>query len=158
MGTDPYNPGTSLGTFRVVGTLKSTSCAESPNPWEFDVKLSRDASTLYWLSGGVPASGTIDASSHAILSSIDTRTVRAADPKTKTPACIMARTDTLEATLSKDPISSFIGNLTYRFDVPEDADCSDQLVSSGGGFQALPCEVTYQIAGEKTGDAGAQPL
>lgn len=154
-GKDPYNPGTPLGTFRVLGTIVSNSCAEAPNPWEFEVKLSRDDTKLYWLSGGLPAEGAIDSSSHAVLTSEDTRTLRAEDPKTKAPACILMRKDTLDTVLSKPPVSTFIGNLTYRFEVADGADCSDQLVASGGGFEALPCQVTYRIAGQIQGDGGA---
>lgn len=155
-GKDPYNPGTSLGTFRVMGTIVSNSCAEAPNPWEFDVKLSRDDKKLYWLSGGLPAEGVIDSSSHAVLSSEDTRTVREADPKTKTAACVLLRKDTLDTVLSNAPVSSFIGNLTYRFEVVDGSDCADQLVTAGGGFDALPCQVTYRIAGQIQGDGGTE--
>src|SRR5215472_19044405 len=54
-GKDPLNPGTPIGTFRVDGKLVSNACgaAESaPDPWEFDVKLSRDHGTVYLVQGG----------------------------------------------------------------------------------------------------------
>jgi hypothetical protein len=69
-GTDPYNPGTALGTFHVVGKLTANTCGASgtaPDPWEFDIKLSRDHGTLYWIQGDAPVQGTLDAHAHTTM-------------------------------------------------------------------------------------------
>jgi hypothetical protein len=150
-GKDPYNPGTPIGTFHVTGTLAKNECTSAPlpSPWDFDVKLSRDGTTLYWIQGGLPVQGHLDATSHTTMSSSDSRELRAADPQHNIPTCTVRRDDTLDATLGPDPVASFTGALGYTFTPTDDSDCSDQLESSGGGFTVFPCGVSYAITGTK---------
>ena len=61
-GKDPYNPGTPLGTFHVTANLTQSSCGPVPDPWEFDVRLSHEGTTLFWVQGGAPISGIVDRS------------------------------------------------------------------------------------------------
>jgi len=53
--SDPHHPGAALGTFRVSAAQTMTTCGEgalgSTSSWEFDVKLSRGETTLFWDSG-----------------------------------------------------------------------------------------------------------
>ncbi|HEX3852604.1 MAG TPA: hypothetical protein VHW01_16665, partial [Polyangiaceae bacterium] len=54
-GQDAHEPGDRLGTYHVSGALMNDSCqaavlGDTPN-WAFDVKLSRQDDTLYWLNG-----------------------------------------------------------------------------------------------------------
>jgi hypothetical protein len=155
-GKDPYSPGTKLGTFHVTAKLTQTTCGATPDPWEFDVRLNHDGSTLYWIQGGAPVEGRVDTAAKAQLKSETTHSVRAADPRTKMAACSIARADILDVVLSSadtkpttDPgtTASFAGGLVYSFTPTEGSDCVDQLTSTGGGFDALPCEVRYDIAG-----------
>jgi hypothetical protein len=150
-GKDPFNPGTAIGTFHVKGTLAKNACSSAPmpNPWEFDVKLSRDGSTLYWVQGSMPVSGRLDASQHTTMTSSDSRELRPADPKRNLASCTLRRDDKLDATLGPEPISTFSGALGYAFTPTDESDCADQLESAGGGFAALPCEVSYAISGAK---------
>ena len=161
-GKDPYRPGESLGVFRVTGSLVKTTCGSTPNPWAFDVKLRHDRSTLYWVQGDAPVSAIADPTAHAVLKSGAVNTVRPANEKTKTAACTLARTDVVDLMLA--PVAapgtndlggttSFKGTLTYRFAPTEGSSCDDQLVDSGGGYAALPCEVHYELSGTRTGDA-----
>ena len=153
-GKDPYAPGDPVGVFHVSGKLVSATCGETPNPWEFDVRLRHDRSTLYWVQGGAPIQGPIDPSAKAVLTSSSQHTVRDADPKTKTPACVVARTDTLEVSLTTAGAKSsdiattdgFTGTLVYRFE-PDSGDCAEEV---GKTFKALPCEVSYEVSGAKT--------
>jgi hypothetical protein len=160
-GKDPYRPGTPLGTFHVDGKLLATSCgaASAPDPWSFDVKLAREGTTLYWLQGGLPVAGPLDANAHVVLASSDTQTVHAAAPRAgATPAiplCAVTRADGLDATLAPDPATAsgvvgFHGTLTYTFSATADSDCSDQLESAGGPFARLPCSVGYALAGVRS--------
>lgn len=155
-GKDPYNPGTKLGTFHVSATLTSTSCGATPNPWEFDVRLNHDGSTLYWIQGGAPVGATVDDAARTQLKSEMIQEVRAADAKAKRDACSIARTDALALTLADagakpatDPsqTASFAGTLIYTFAPTTGSDCSDQVTSVGGDFDALPCEVRYDLTG-----------
>jgi hypothetical protein len=154
-GKDPYAPGASVGVFHVAGRLVSSTCGATPNPWEFDVRLRHDASTLYWVQGGAPIQGHVDPQAHAVLTTRDLHTVREADAKTKTPACVVSRTDTLDVVLTAGGAApadlattdAFKGSLAYRFAPEGDADCGDQV---GSTFASLPCDVVYEIAGNKT--------
>ena len=157
-GKDPYRPGTPLGTFHVDGALLATSCgAESaPDPWSFDVKLARAGSTLYWIQGGLPVAGALDANAHTVLASSDTQTVHAAQPRAgaapAVPLCALTRADGLDATLDGDPTTAagvvgFHGTLTYTISATANSDCSDQLASAGGPFTRLPCSVGYALTG-----------
>jgi hypothetical protein len=157
-GKDPYAPGEPLGTFKVTGTLVSSTCGATPNPWLFDVKLRHQATTtLYWVQGDAPISGMIDPLARSIMKASDTRTVREADAKKKLAACNMVREDTVDLVLSPvvtpvtdvKPATTFKGTLKYRFSVTEGSQCEDQLTESGGDFATLPCEVSYELGAQK---------
>jgi len=148
-GKDPLNPGTPIGTFRVDGKLVSNACgaAESaPDPWEFDVKLSRDHGTVYWVQGGPPAAGELDPQNHTIMHTSVENTIHEADPKSGLGFCAIERDDTLDVTFNQ-PITSFAGVLTYAFRPTDGSDCSDQTTAGGGSFAALPCSVVYTLSG-----------
>jgi hypothetical protein len=157
-GKDPYNPGEPIGAFHVTAKLAQTSCGPTPDPWEFDVHLRHDATTLYWVQGGLPVSGKIDAS-HATLSASVSTTLRDANAKTKLPACVVTRADTVEVSLEQgdgpasDPSTAdaFTGSIAYKFQPSADSDCSDQLTETGGDFAALPCDVSYTLVAKRTG-------
>ena len=159
-GKDPYRPGTAIGTFHVEAKRAANSCGSSavpPDPWKFDVRLSRDQRTLYWVQGGLPVSGTLDEGKpdapKATMKSSDTRTVRAANAKLGLAACALTRDDTLEATLARGAgaeadFEAFTGTLTYRFVPTADSDCSDAVVGEGGdGFAELPCDIRFDLTG-----------
>lgn len=156
-GKDPYSPGTKLGTFHVTAKLTQTSCGPTPDPWEFDIRLNSDGSTLYWIqTDAPPVQGRVDTTARTQLEAELVQEVRAADPKTKMVACSIARTDVLALTLAdadaqptSDPslLQSFAGSLVYTFAPTAGSDCSDQVTASGGDFDALPCEVHYDLSG-----------
>lgn len=155
-GKDPYSPGTKLGVFHVDAKLTLTSCGAVPDPWAFDVRLNHDRTTLYWVQGGAPIQGRVDSTARAELETEMVQEVRPADAKARRSACSVSRTDVLAVTLidadakpTTDPalMKSFSGALVYTFKPTEGSDCSDQLTASGGDFDALPCEVHYDLAG-----------
>jgi hypothetical protein len=141
-------PGTQLGTFKVVAKSKSNTCGlGAPDPWTFDVQLSRNGSTLYWswMDGSPLVSGAIDGQSHASLTNTQTGNLDGTDAGLG--PCTMQRSDDLEVDLPSASGGSFTGTLGYSFSVPAGADCSDQLTGSGGQFEALPCAVSYTMTG-----------
>lgn len=160
-GKDPYRPGESIGVFHVTGKLVSTTCGQTPNPWEFDVRLRHERNTLYWVQGDAPISGQVDPTARAVLKSSAVQTMRAADPRSQMAACAMARADVLSLVLAPvvapatdlQPVTSFKGTLTYHFDATVGSECEDQLVASGGDFTTLPCDVHYDLDGLRSGDA-----
>jgi hypothetical protein len=155
-GKDPYNPGQSLGTFAVEAKLASATCGASqtpPDPWRFDVRLSQEGPTLYWIQGGAPVHGILDANHHTAMISSDSRTLREATKSPLRAACVVRREDALDATLEATSVASkttldvtsFHGSLSYRF-VPEDgSDCEDVVES--GAFDALPCAIAFDLSG-----------
>lgn len=156
-GTDRLAPGAPIGTFHVTSKLVSTSCGPVPDPWEFDVRLRFKDETLYWVQGDAPISGVV-ASSRVEMKTKDVMSVRAADPRTQTAGCTMQRDDVVTMALTNSdqkPASAiadtaaFLGTLRYRFAPTAESDCLDQLSHSGGDYEALPCEVAYEIAGAK---------
>lgn len=154
-GTDPYSPGTPVGTFNVSAKLTSLSCGGSaPDPWTFDVKVNHDARTVYWIQGGIPISATVATDGHATFAAQTVTDVRAATAKV--PGCAITRTDSLGVYLvdgsakpTADPaeLQTFEGTLSYSFTATEGSDCSDQLAAAGGTWEALPCTATYTVKG-----------
>jgi hypothetical protein len=152
-GKDMHNPGTPIGKFHVEGKLTANSCGDSLGAqadWQFDVKLSQDPGVLYWVQGGIPVQGTLDASSHAKMQSQSSQVVHAADAGT--PFCAIERGDTLDVTLAQDK-ASFSATVSYTFNVGDGSVCDDQMASSGGPYATLPCTVTYSLTGTKSAAA-----
>lgn len=160
MGTDKTKPGESIGVFHVTAALKSSSCGATPNPWEFDVRLRHELSTLYWVQGDQPISAPVDAASHATLRATTTQTVREATKTTA--ACAMQRDDVVDVilagittspTVDLAPASAFLGTMTYHFAAVSGSSCDDQLTAVGGDFDALPCDIAYELKATRSGDA-----
>ncbi len=156
-GKNPYEPGTKLGTFHVSAALKSSTCGPTVNPWEFDVRLNHEGTTLYWIQGGAPIGADVDTSARTVLKAEVVQEVRAAAAKRE--PCSIARSDVLALQLASadaqpaaDPaqLASFAGTLIYTFAPTAGSDCADQVQSSGGDFAALPCEVHYDLTGMLT--------
>jgi len=159
-GKDPYKPGEAVGTFHVTSKLTKTSCGTVPDPWEFDVRLRHEGTTLYWVQGGAPIQGPVDTQLRAQLKSETTQVLRQADPRLKTPSCAVTRLDTLDVTLTPSGsiagAQKFTGTLAYRFQPTSESDCGDQLLTTGGDYEALPCDVAYTVEGVLTVAGEAQ--
>jgi hypothetical protein len=155
-GKDPTNPGVAIGTFHVTANLTSSTCGAPPNPWEFDIRLNRDGSTLYWIQNGLPVAGEVDRSAHTTMDASGTTELRAANEAKKLAACEVMRKDALDVLLSNedaepavDPadVRKFVGTLRYDFAPTDGSQCTDQLTASGGDYDALPCSVAYRVVG-----------
>ena len=152
-GKDRYNPGSPLGTFRVSAATTGNTCGDDnapPSPWLFDVRLSRERSTLYWIQGGAPVSGPIDDNGHARLTDFDQKTLHEADARRGVGFCAVSRVDTFDATLENGAdagVDAFTGTLVYRFAATEGSDCAD--VVEAGTFGALPCEIHFDLTGKR---------
>jgi hypothetical protein len=156
-GKDPYNPGAQLGTFHVSAKLLGTTCGQTPNPWEFDVRLNNDGQTLYWIQGGAPISADVNVqTARAALVTESVHDLRKADARAKLAACVVSRKDKLDVMLvgedakpSPDPslAKGFVGSLSYVFAPTDGSDCQDQLLATRGDFEQLPCTVEYELTG-----------
>jgi hypothetical protein len=143
-------PGTTLGTYTVRGALESDTCGAAPNPWTFDVMLSRSGTTLYWswLDASPILSGPITGEGDAALTGYQLHNVDSTEAGMG--PCDLQRDDDLEVALgTSSPPASFDGTITYAFSVQEGASCSDQLTTSGGMYERLPCTVSYTIAAKR---------
>jgi hypothetical protein len=159
MGKDPTNPGVEVGTFHVKANLTSSTCGAPPNPWEFDVRINRDGSTLYWIQGQLPISGQVDRMARTKLDTSVTSELRPANAAKKLAACEVTRKDSLDVLLATedakpaiDPedVHSFEGQLRYDFAPTDGSQCDDQVKASGGDYDALPCTVQYNVSGTLT--------
>jgi hypothetical protein len=148
-------PGTALGTYNVTGTLGTNTCGSSlnaPNPWSFTAQASEDGTTFYWEpSTGTELSSTMASSTSVSITSVETANVDTTEAGVEGP-CDMTSTTAISLTLSADsPPSSLKGTITYTFAAATGAssttDCTDQLASSGGLYETLPCTTTYTITG-----------
>jgi hypothetical protein len=131
----------------VTGKSVTNTCGlGAPDPWTFDVQLSREGSTLYWswMDGSPLASGALSSSDQATIT--DTTTGNVDGTEASLGPCTMQRGTSLAITLGD---GSFTATMDYSFAVTTGADCDDQLASSGGQYEALPCTVTYDLTGSK---------
>jgi hypothetical protein len=148
--SDTALPGRFAGTYKVVGTIVTNSCGlDAPNPWTFDVQLSQNGALLYWssLDGTAPLSAPLVGAA-ATLTASQTQNVDSSQDGGFGP-CSMQRTDQIPITLAAGwPPPSFSGEIVYAFAASPGADCTDQLTSAGGLYDALPCGITYSISAE----------
>lgn len=154
LGKDAKTPGDPLGTYHVTGKLQSSTCGPgalgSSDVWEFDVKLSRDGTDLYWLTGKDVIPGRVAAD--GVTFAFDARVVvpveQAGRGKT---GCTIVRHDTASGELAstgKD-VTSFDGLMRFGYTADAASDCSDVL-GVEGGLAMLPCEMSYNLAATRT--------
>jgi hypothetical protein len=145
-----HQPGTSLGTYGVTGTLTTQTCGSSMqsqiiDPWAFDVRLSRSGHTIYWLQAAAPAiSGVVDAAGNVSFTTSEVFPLSEADGG---PYCAVIRSDTFHAALgtAADP-SSFTGSIAYHYELDQGSDCGGLLA---GQFDSIPCDVGYDLAAKR---------
>jgi hypothetical protein len=150
---DPHQPGEALGFFSVTGQLGDDTCgAESlsaPATWSFQVKLSREGSTLYWLNGREAIVGDIDSSGRFEFEThLD---LPLAETHGAAKGCTVVRRDAASGTLAGS-LESFKGQLSYAYEATSDSDCSEFATGTSGTPQALPCRMSYALAGARLSD------
>jgi hypothetical protein len=150
--SDSPLPGSLLGTYRVQTTAQTNTCGpgqSAPSPWIFDVQLSEQGTTLYWswMDGSPFLSNTLDAQRQTSLTATETGNVDGTADGGLGP-CTMVRNDSVQLTLDAGtPPSAFQGTIGYVFSVYSGSNCTDQLASSGGTYDVLPCSMSFTIAG-----------
>lgn len=145
---NPHEPGDALGSFAVTGKLGDDSCgAESlnaPLTWNFQVKLSRQGSTLYWLNGREAIVGDIDKSGRfSFETHLD---LPLAEKRGAAKGCTIVRRDTASGTLSSSG-EVLSGKLKYAYDATSDSECAEFVTGTSGAPLALPCSMTYALNG-----------
>lgn len=145
-------PGTMYGRYKVTGEAKVNSCGRglgAPDPWVFDAELSQEGATIYWswLDGSSPLSGLLVSSATGARATITTNLAANVDPGDASLApCTLARADDIELTLpAGSSPATFSGTITYAFAPQTGSTCTDQLTTSGGTYDTLPCTVSYAV-------------
>jgi len=154
-GQDAHEPGDRLGTFHVTGTLTTDTC-QAPallgetSQWAFDVKLSRDQSTLYWLNGeeAIPGAIAADGTGFSFESGVEVPLEAAQGAR---PGCTIVRSDNASGTLSSSTsdVSAFSVNMSFGYAVESGSQCS-AYVGVQGGFASMPCRVGYAMNAQRT--------
>ncbi len=144
-------PGTQLGTFEVTAQAQTNSCGlGAPNPWDFDVQLSQDGSTLYWnwMDGSAYLSGPVANQAVTLTASEQGNVDGTADGGLG--PCTMQRYDTITVTLGTGTSPTvFSGTISYAISAAEGADCTDQLTANGGQYTEIPCSMEYTMTAAK---------
>jgi hypothetical protein len=148
--SDTPLPGRLLGTYKVVGQVQSNSCGlDAPDPWTFDVQLSEDGSLLYWswLDGTAPLSAELDPSQSSATLTANRQVNVDGTADGGFGPCTMQRSDRIPIVLASGwPPPSFNATIAYAFSASPGANCADQLTSSGGLYDTLPCGITYTVS------------
>jgi len=151
---DAHEPGDRLGTFHATGTLASDTCQAGllgvTSNWAFDVKLSRQGDTIYWLNGqeAIPGSIAKDGVSFNFTSGVEV-TLQAA--RGAQPGCVIARSDAAHGVLSSSStdVPSFKVEMSFAYAAEPGSQCAG-WVGVQGGFASLPCGVRYALTAERT--------
>ncbi len=159
-GQDAHEPGDRLGTYHATGALTTDSCKApllgvTPE-WQFDVKLSRDGDTLYWLNGqeAIPGSIARDGKTFDFQSGVQ---VTLAAARSDQLGCVIDRSDVASGKLSSSTadVPSFSIDMSFGYAAENGSECAG-LVGVEGGFEALPCQVRYMLTGERTASPAEQ--
>ncbi|MET0795487.1 MAG: hypothetical protein ABW061_28470 [Polyangiaceae bacterium] len=151
---DAHEPGDRLGTFHASGKLVSDTCQANvlgvSNDWAFDVKLSREANTLYWLNGeeAIPGTIAVNGTTFGFQSGVEV-TLEAA--RGVQPGCIILRSDNASGELSSKTsnVKSFSVDMSFSYSVKSGTECAG-YVGVQDGFAGLPCKVSYSLTAQRT--------
>jgi hypothetical protein len=153
-GQDAHEPGAALGTYHLTGTLVSDTCKAAvlgvTSDWQFDVKLSREGDTLYWLNGQEAIPGTIasDGKTFDFESgvAVTLQTAQGAEL-----GCVVDRSDAANGKLSSSStdVSKFSVHMSFAYSQESGTQCAG-FVGVEGGFAGLPCAVSYALSAERT--------
>ncbi|MGC4088375.1 MAG: hypothetical protein QM756_10830 [Polyangiaceae bacterium] len=158
---DPENdgkiPGDLLGTYSVSGKLIADSCGAellgAPDPWLFQMKLSRFERDLYWLNGREAIVGDIEANGSTFH--FKTRLDVPLTPAAKgAAACVVSRYDQADGELGVDgdEVTSVAATLSFKYDAKAGSECIE-IIGIPGGVAQLPCTLSYRLAGARLAEA-----
>jgi hypothetical protein len=155
---DAKTPGEPIGRFAMSGALQRDEC-QAPvlgvvDPWNFELRLSRLVSDLYWLNGREAISGELSSNERSFT--FDTRVdIVLSRPRGSRPGCTVTRRDTADGSLrpNANTATEIEAELSFAYDVRDGSDCSD-IVGVSGGFARLPCRVAFELTGDRIADPG----
>ena len=147
---NPHQPGHALGSYAVTGKLRDDSCGAdslgAPETWTFDVKLSREGDTLYWLNGREAIVGDIDRSGNfSFETHLD---VPLSAQRGAAKGCTLVRRDSASGQIT-DSDATLSGKLSYAYSASADSECSAFAIGTDGLPLALPCTLRYALDGDR---------
>jgi hypothetical protein len=147
-------PGKLLGTFAVTGKLGADDCGaellNAPDPWRFEVRLSRFENDLYWLNGREAIVGELGAKAKTF--EFGTRVdVPVSSAKRGAPGCTVSRYDYADGSLAwdGDDLLGLSGRMRFEYRTKTDTECLE-IIGVPGGFNNLPCELSYAIEAKRS--------
>ena len=144
-------PGDLLGTYAIEGKIRGDSCGAdslgAPDPWRFEIKLSRKDRDLYWLNGREAIVG--DLAADGVSFSFDTRVDVPIGGDAKSSSCVVSRRDRAQGDLaeSDDQVLGLTGVLNFDYSSKSQLGCLE-IIGVPGSVEALPCSLSYAIVGE----------
>lgn len=134
-------------SFTIEASLEDNTCGagavEASETVETAVRLTISGDTLVWRGddGGTPLSGLVEDGEFSIA---ETDTFTLIEGTEHAAGCIVQRLTRYEGTIEESAgrITDVSGSILFRYAEAVDHDC-DALVGAEGGFENLPCEVTY---------------
>ena len=152
---DAKTPGELLGTYALSGRIARDTCGAellgAPDPWSFQVKLSRFQRDLYWLNGREAIVGDIaaDGSAFQFSTRVDVNITPAGAGKV---GCVVSRFDTADGVLALhgDEVTAVKTKLTFEYKPKANSECLE-IIGVPGGLQQLPCTLSYNLSGGLAG-------
>lgn len=159
--------GESIGQFRVTGTLEQNTCADghpAPTTLTFYVELRSEpgSSYGYWKLPDAPlVSGVLEGDGDFRFTNSQQVTGVQPDPSTGVVGCDLRRDEIVAGTLDQATDggaqiadggagnADLRGSTTITVTPVAGGDCSPLLLPAGGAFPVLPCELRYQLVGER---------
>ncbi len=150
-------PGDYLGTFQVDAVLSDSTCGDgtlaAPGLWDFEVRLSKDDSHLYWTNGAESIRGDLSSDGKAFTFKSEVATTLS-ESKPGRPGCVIWRQDaaagSLEPGSKEDEFPAFTGKLTYSYAPGVGSQCGELLDATG--LTSLPCLIRYEMTGTRKDD------
>jgi hypothetical protein len=162
---EPELAGDPIGTFEVRGSLLETSCAEghpAPPLLTFRVELRAEPgySYGYWkLPDGPLIGGVLDREGMFRFEHRARVPAVPADAETGVLGCVLERRETVAGQLEDEAAiddggvgqeaASFTGTTTIAVSPIAGGDCTPLLLPFGGAFPELPCQLRYDLAGQR---------
>lgn len=149
--TGPRVPGELLGTYAIEGRIRGDSCGAAllgaPNPWRFEVKLSRKDHDLYWLNGREAIVG--DLAKDGLSFTFDTRVNVPIGGDAKSTSCVVSRRDRAQGDLVADneEVLGLNGTMSFDYSSKSELGCIE-IIGIPGSVETLPCSLTYTVVGE----------
>jgi hypothetical protein len=153
---DAHQPGDELGTYHVAATRGANTCGDgalgNAATWEFDVKLARGGTEIFWNNGADIIDGTIDEDAMSFHFTTGVLMNMRTEESHGLPACSIQRSDRADGKLAAtgDDVASFEGKLEFGFAATEGSSCEDLITGSTAVLARLPCGILYALEGTRT--------